>query len=162
MNELGQDINFEFSETATQNINRLLKLLKIRLGDGKIQPPTDNIGYVPDHTTENCVYTTENLLGFLILSLSDLNQIPFFTFYTFDDTKYIEFFTELLVTGATLYALSSKALIEKGREFQISDNGITFDPPTVSEILNTQYSILLQHHFEKLKLIKNNTLNLHL
>lgn len=91
MNKLGQDINFEFSETGIQNINRLLKLLKIRLGDDdKIQSPNDNVGYVYIP-----IYTTENLLGFLILSLSDLNQMPFFTFCTFDDTKYIEFFAEL-------------------------------------------------------------------
>ena len=66
----------------------------------------------------------------------------------------METFAEVLVEGATLYALASQALLERGREFQMSDNGISFDPPNLSELLNTQYSILLVHHWDKLKLIK--------
>lgn len=53
-----------------------------------------------------------------------------------------------------LYALASQALLERGREFQTTDNGVTFNPPSISELLNTQYSVLLQHHWEKLKTIK--------
>jgi hypothetical protein len=54
-----------------------------------------------------------------------------------------------------LYALASQALIERGREFQITDNGLNFNPATVSELLETQYSTLLTVYWEKLKMIKN-------
>ena len=46
----------------------------------------------------------------------------------------MEQFGEILVEGATLYALASQALIERGREFQITDNGLNFNPPTVSRV----------------------------
>lgn len=89
------------------------------------------------------------------MSLSDFNQVPHFTFFTLEDTKVIHTFTEVLVEGAVLSALASKALIERGREFQIVDGGVKFDPPTVSELMNTQYSTLLGFHWEKLKTIKS-------
>jgi hypothetical protein len=52
-------------------------------------------------------------------------------------------------------ALASQALIERGREFNITDNGVNFVPPTISELLNTQYSTLLTAYNERLKYIKN-------
>ena len=61
----------------------------------------------------------------------------------------------MLVEGAVLYALSSKALIERGREFQITDNSINFNPPSVAEMLSTQWSTELTHYWESLKYIKN-------
>lgn len=100
------------------------------------------------------IYDKEMLETFVYLSLSNFNQVPYFTFYTMEDTDVINLFNEVLVEGAVLYALASQALIERGREFQITDTGLNFDPPNVSELLNTQYSTLLQHHFEKLTLIK--------
>ena len=150
--ELGNKIDFDFSPTAITNINKLLRLMKSRLNsDGKAKS-MDTIGntiYV------DCdIYSNEALVNFLLLSLSDFNQTPHFTNFSFEDTDFIETFTEVLVTGAVLQALASQALIERGREFQITDNGLVFDPPTVSELLNTQYSTLLCHHYEKLKNIK--------
>jgi hypothetical protein len=94
------------------------------------------------------------LTTFLATALWDFNQVPYFTFFQFDDDNFVEQFGEILVEGATLYSLASKSLIERGREFQITDNGINFNPPTVSELMNTQYSTLLTHYWEKLKMIK--------
>lgn len=150
--KLGEDTNFDFSQTAIININRLLKLFKMRLasnGKAKTNDKDGNTIYIDSN-----IYSTDCLVGFLVLSLSDFNQTPTFTYFTFEDTRCIEFFTEALVSGATLYALASQALIERGREYQMTDNGITFEPPNVSEMLNTQYSSLLVKHSEKVKLIK--------
>jgi hypothetical protein len=47
-------------------------------------------------------------------------------------------------------------LIERGREFQINDNGVTFQPPGVSEILMTQYSTEYTHWESDVRLIKQN------
>ena len=151
--KLGQDSDFDFSQTAIININRLLKLFRMRLasnGKAKTNDKDGNIIYV-----DSDIYSIDQLVGFLVLSLSDFNQTPSFTYFTFDDTRCIEFFTEVLVSGATLYALASQALIERGREFQITDNGLTFDPPKVSEMLNTQYGSLLTSYNDRLKFVKN-------
>lgn len=155
--KLGQDVNFEYSQPAIKNINILLKLLKIRLasdGKNKSYDKNGNIIYI-----DSDIYSVDQLVGFLALSLSEFNSVPSFTYFTFEDTKVIEFFTEPLVSGATLYALASQALIERGKEFQITDNGVVFDPPNVSDMLNTQYETLLCKHYEKIKDIKNNIVN---
>ena len=144
--------NKNLSETAQQNSDVLVNLLQDRLrssGKAKSIDTNGNTIYV------DCdIYTKETLESFIDLSISEFNQTPYFTFYSLEDGKFVETFTEVLVEGATLYALSSQALIERGREFQITDSGLTFDPPNVSELLNTQYSVLLGHHWDKLKVIK--------
>lgn len=150
---LGDDPGFQYSQAAIKNINKLLKSLKARLNSAGKAKATDvygNIVYV------DCdIFSIDMLVTFLATALWDFNQVPFFTFFQFDDDSFVEQFGEILVEGATLYALASKSLIERGREFQITDNGLSFNPPTVSELLNTQYSTLLSHYWEKLKYIKN-------
>jgi hypothetical protein len=95
------------------------------------------------------------LIDFIATTITNFNAIPFFSFYTFEDTLFIDQFMAILVEGATLIALASQALIERGREFQITDNGVNFNPPTVSELLQTQYSALLASYDTKLKFIKD-------
>jgi len=150
--DIGNKTDFEFSTTAILNINKLLTLIKSRLnsaGKNKASDANGNVVYV------DCdVFSNEMLTHFLVLSLSDFNQAPYFTTFTFDDTKFVNTFAEVLVAGATLQALASQALIERGREFRIDDTGISFNPPNLSELLNTQYCTLLNHHAEKLKQIK--------
>lgn len=149
---LGDDPGFNYSQIAISNINKLLKMLKNRLNSsGKSkQTINGNVSYV------DCdIYSIDMLVTFLATALSDFNQTPYFTFITFDQTDYIDQFAEVLVEGATLYSLASMALIERGREFSLTDNGLNFTPPGVSELLETQYSTLLAHYWEKLKYIKN-------
>lgn len=150
--KLGDDPGFNYSQTALSNINKLLKMLKSRLNSsGKSRKVVNgNVTYI------DCdIYSIEMLTTFLAMALSDFNQTPYFTFITFDQTSFIDQFAEVLVEGATLYALSSQALIERGREFQLTDAGLNFNPPSVAEMLNTQYSTLLAHYNERLKYIKN-------
>lgn len=149
---LGDDPGFNYSQCAIKNINKLLKSLRARLnsqGKAKSVDGYGNVIYV------DCdIFSVDMLVTFLATALWDFNQVPFFTFFQFDEDSFVEQFGEILVEGATLYALASKALIERGREFQITDNGLNFNPPTVSELMNTQYSALLSHYWEKLKFIK--------
>lgn len=150
---LGDDPGFNYSQCATININKLIKSLRARLnsaGKAKSADAYGNTIYV------DCdIFSVSMLTTFLATALWDFNQVPYFTYFQFDDEGFVDQFGEILVEGATLYALASKALIERGREFQITDNGLNFNPPTVSELMQTQYSTLLSHYWEKLKYIKN-------
>lgn len=153
MTKLGNDFDFDFSPAACININKLLKLVKQRLassGKTKANDQHGNVIYV------DCdIFSVDTLVSFLVLSLSNFNQTPYFTNYSFEDDLVVDTFSEVLVEGAVVHALASKALIEKGREFKVEDNGMYFDPPSVSEMLNTQYATLIEHHFKKLKDIKS-------
>jgi len=150
---LGDDPGFNYSQAAIININHLIKSLKMRLnssGKAKSVDPYGNTVYV------DCdIFSVDMLTTFIATALWDFNQVPYFTFFEFDDNDFVKQFGEILVEGATLYALASKSLIERGREFQLTDNGLSFSPPTVSELMQTQYSTLLSHYWEKLKYIKN-------
>lgn len=133
--------------------NKCLKALKNVLRSEskfKHRDQHNNITYI-----DVDVYGNKLLNIFLDLSLSEFNQIPHFTSFTFKDEKFVNTFTNILVEGALLYALSSQALIERGREFTTTGSGIEFTPPDISEMLQTQYATLLHLHFEKLKLIKS-------
>lgn len=151
---LGDDPGFNYSQNAIMNINLLLKSLRARLdsrGKSKFKDEFGNDVYV------DCdIFSVEQLVSFLAISLSSFNQIPHDTYFTFEDTDAIAHWHEILVQGATLIALSSKSLLERGREFQLSDNGISFTPPTVSELMQTQWSAELGNHWEKVKYIKAN------
>lgn len=150
--KLGDDPGFNYSQCAIKNINKLIKSLKARLNSAGKAKSTDAFGNV---IYVDCdIFTIDTLTTFLATILWDFNQVPYFTRFTFDEDDFIEQFGEILVEGATLYALASKALIERGREFQLTDNGINFTPPTVSELMMTQYSALATMYWEKLKMIK--------
>jgi hypothetical protein len=88
--------------------------------------------------------------------LSAFNEIPTFTFFTFEDTEILSRFHEVIAQHAVIYALASKQMIEKGRELNITDNGLGFTPPGVSDVLGSQYGTELTNWFEKVKLIKAN------
>jgi len=151
--KLGDDPGFDYSQAAIKNINKLIKSLKARLNSSGKAKATDSYGNV---IYVDCdIFSVEMLTTMIATALWDFNQVPYFTFFQFDDDNFVEQFGEILVEGATLYALSSKALLERGREYQMTDNGINFNLPTVSEIMMTQYSALLSNYWDKLKIIKN-------
>lgn len=150
---LGDDPGFDYSQAAIKNINKLLKSLKARLNSSGKAKSTD--GYGNPIYVDCDIFSYDMLVTFLATALWDFNQVPYFTFFQFDEDNFVEQFGEILVEGATLYSLASKALIERGREFQLTDNGLNFNPPTVSELMTTQQGALLTHYWEKLKYIKN-------
>lgn len=151
---LGDDPGFNYSQTAIRNINKLIKAIKARLNSSGKARGTDEYGNV---VYKDCdIFSVDTLTTFVADVISEFNQIPHFTFYTFDDSDFISMFQAILVQGAVIRAMASKALIERGREYTISDNGINFTPPTVSEMLSTQWSTELTNFTEKLKQIKAN------
>lgn len=150
---LGDDVGFNYSQTAILNINKILKGLRSRLrSSGKVKRKD---AYGNDVYVSCDIYSVDILVTFVVMALSNFNSIPYFTRFTMEDTHIIDHFLEILVQGAALYALASQALIERGREFNISDNGIQFTPPSVSDLLQTQYSALLSSYNEQVKYIKN-------
>jgi hypothetical protein len=149
---LGDDVPFNYSQTAILNINKLLKGLKARL---KSSGKSSGVDQFNNPIYVDCdIYSTDQLVTFLVQSLSMFNEIPHFTAFEFHHTEIITIFYDILVQGATILALSSQALIERGREYSLTDNGVSLTPPTVSELLNTQWSTELTNHLERTKMIK--------
>lgn len=151
---LGDDPGFCYSQTAIRNINILMKTLRARLdSQGKA---TFKDEYGNDIYVDCDIYSVDSLVSFLVWSLQRFNEIPHFTLFTFEDTEMMQQFHAVIVQGALLMALSSKALLERGREFQLSDNGVQFTPPTVSELMQTEWATELANHWEVVKYIKQN------
>lgn len=152
--EPGDDVDFNFSKDEVAGINKLLKVLKKRLkSDGTRKVPDGSGGF----TNEPCnIFSDTELICFIVNSLSEFNQTPHFTSFSFADDIISDRFLSIMTQGAALLALAAQALIEKGREFSISDNGVTYQPPAVSDMLNTQYSTQLSDYRAELKFIKAN------
>jgi len=153
IHHLGDDPGFHYSQCAIININKLLKALKARLNSSGKGKSTDAYGNTTDVSTD--IFSVGTLVTFLATALTEFNEVPYFTFFTFDEDAFVDQFFEVLVSLATIYALASQALIERGREYSISDQGIQFNPPSMSEMLQTQYSGMLTQYYDKLKYIKN-------
>lgn len=150
---LGDDPGFDYTQVEIFNINKLLKTLRARLNSRGKSKSTDAFGNV---IYVDCdIFSVDQLVTFLANSITIFNEIPHFTFFTFADTMFIDQFHDVIVEGAVIWALASQALIERGREYSITDAGTSFTPPTMSEILNSQFSALLTLHNDKVKFIKN-------
>lgn len=149
--QLGDEPNGILSPIAIQNLNVLIHILRRRLqssGWHMIKDPQGNL------VRESCdIFSVDELFTFLCSSLSEFNSTPHYTGFIWEDQVVLDF-RDVIVEGAYIMALASKALIEVGREFTISDNGLSFQPPPVSAMLNGQFTTLLGPHIEKLKQIK--------
>ena len=139
----------------------MLKFLKARLrNDGK-KPVRDQFGAIVydaygDIVTEECnVFSDDLLVCFLCQALSEFNMVPFFTSYTFADELIYKLFAAALTEGAYVFATASQALVEKGRDFTISDGGLSYQPPMLGEFLQSHYGTWLTSYRERLKFIKN-------
>jgi hypothetical protein len=158
---LGDDVDFDFSEAELTGINILLKLLKCKLRSEGQKPSRDEYGaFITDGygelVMEDCnVFDDETLACFLCSALSEFNMVPFFTSFTFADEIIYKTFSAAITEGAHIIALASQALIEKGRDFTISDGGISYQPPALGDFLQTQYQNFLTSYRERLKNIKN-------
>jgi len=151
-NTPGDPFLYNFSKEEVVGINKLLKILKKRLkNDGIRKVPDGEGGYIE----EKCVvFSDSELICFLVNSLSEFNAYPHFTNFSFADSAIQDLFLDITIQGAVLLALAAQALIEKGREFVITDNGVNFQPPQIAELLNNQFSTQLADYKEKLKMIK--------
>jgi hypothetical protein len=151
---LGDDVPFDYSQNALMNVNKLIKTVKARLNSSGKALIKDKNGNM---ILQDCdIYTIDQLATFVASSLTAFNEIPTFTNFSFEDTEIINQFHEVIAQHAVIYALASKQMIEKGREFAVTDNGISFQNPGVSEVLGSQFGTELANWFEKVKLIKAN------
>lgn len=87
-------------------------------------------------------------------SLSDFNAWPAFTCFTWDTLP--ENFLGVITLGAQVFSLFAQGLLESGREFSISDNGISLVPPAISGYMQTSASTLLASYTEMKEKIKAN------
>lgn len=150
---LGDQVGFTYSQAEIFNINKLLKGLKARLNSAGLRKGTDQFG---NPIYQQCdIYSIDTLVAFLAAALTEFNAIPHTTHFTFGDDDFIDTYYAVLIQGAVIWALASKALISRGMEFSLTDNGVSFSPPSISELLNTQYTTELANFTEKLKFIKN-------
>jgi len=151
--QIGDDPRIVYSEAEIIGINILLGCLQNRLKNKVEVESTDaygNLEYV-----ECSVFTLDELTWFLKCSLSEFNQTPHFTDFTFADEFIYQRYGHIIVEGAFILAVGAQMLIEAGREFTITDNGITMNPPPLSTVLNNELSHFVNRHTEMLKYIKN-------
>lgn len=150
---LGDDVPYDYSQNAICNINKLLKLLRSRLNSRGKSRVKDAFGN--EELVDCDIFTVEALIAFLITGIEEFNAIPFYTQFTFEDTEFLKIWGSLIVQRALYEALASKQLIERGREFDLSDNGMSFKPPGVSEVLGSQYAAEMSNWLDKVKIIKS-------
>lgn len=151
-NHLGDQVGYTYSQAEIFNINKLLKGLKARLNSSGIKKGVDQFG---NPIYSQCdIYSIDTLVAFLAIALSSINQVPHFTSFTFADDWFVDTFFALIIQGALIWALASKALISRGAEYSITDSGVSFQPPTISELLNTQYSTELANFTDITKMVK--------
>jgi len=158
---ISDEVSFDFCQEEIYGINILLKFLKMRLLSVGKKPVRDiNGAFVLDAdgspVTEDCSVFDDNvLICFLMQALSEFNSTPFFTAYTFSDQIIQNLFSQIIVEGAYVFALASQSILEKGRDFTITDGGVSYQPPQLGDFLQSQYGTWLSSYRERLKFIKN-------
>jgi len=154
--QIGDAPIVEYTQDEICCINILLDLLRCRLKDRKGIKATVKDEYGADTLVDCPVFSDEELLCFLRASLSEFNQVPHFTSFGFAAPLICDRFAHVIVEGAFILAMAAQTLIEAGREFTVTDNGITFQPPPMTQVLNNNLSAFLQRHTDMLKFIKAN------
>lgn len=159
--KIGDDVLFDFTDSELEGVNLLLKLLKCRLRSSGLKPQRDEDGaFMTDGygeiITEECnVFDDDVLVCFLCQGLSEFNSTPFFTSYSFDDPIIKSLFSQMIVEGAYVFAIASQSILEKGRDFTITDGGISYQPPQLGDYLQVHYGTWLTSYRERLKFVKN-------
>lgn len=148
----GDDVDFDYNTAEIAGINYLLKILKPRIKNNGVRKVPDGSG---GFTTEECnIFTNDELIVFLTASLAEFNSIPHTTAFRFSDDIITQIYSEIITQGAVLLAYAAQMLLERGREFSITDSGVTFTAPAISELLSTQYAAQLADYKDKLKFVK--------
>jgi hypothetical protein len=155
----GQEIDPLLSSSGVKNVLLLMKLLRTRLGSDGVRRKRDQFGrYILDvngqYILEPCnVFTTDELYTFLKASLAEFNSIPHFTSFTFNDVSFVNMFQHELTEGAFIMAMALQGLREKGREFQMTDDGLSYQPPAIADYLKGFLSDFMTSYRERLKFI---------
>ncbi len=110
--------------------------------------------YLKDRDARNYAFENDEVSLFLDGALSDINAWPTFTSY--DWLTVPGDWMHLLAMGGQVMALYAQTLIEAGREFQITDNGIQFNPPGLSSAMQSIAATLVQQYAERKEKLKYN------
>ena len=135
-----------YTQAEIKNINKLL---------AKLSAILRSTAFKPDGSVCN-VFSTELLFQFLGASLSEFNETPTITTYTFSDDILVTLFSSILTQGAMLVAWSGQAILEAGNEWTMNDNGVTIQPAPVHNAISSMYNAQLSDYRAKLKEIKRN------
>lgn len=112
-----------------------LNMTRVMLKDFKLSPKVQ-------------AFTDDELNIFLDVSLADFNAQPTFTAFTWNDMECR--WLGIISRGAFIMGLFAQGLLEQGREFNITDNGISFQPPGLGSMMqNMASSISTQYSKEK-------------
>jgi len=99
-------------------------------------------------------FSEDEIDMYLESALSDFNATPMFTRFQWHDLE--DRWLHILALGAQVFALFAQGLVEVGREFVITDNGISFQPPPISSHFQSTATTLLAHYQQNKELIKGN------
>jgi hypothetical protein len=120
-------------EVNKEAVDYLCDLLLTRIaGRGKhVSNHRDITGDYKVDTVE--IIKREDQERFLQLSLSAFNA-ECGTYFGLGDVEFCKHFAALIVGYAASVALASQSLVERGREYTQTDNGVTLDPPKIAQI----------------------------
>ena len=129
----------------------LLRMLKARLNSSGKSKSKDQYG---NEVCINCdIFSKDQLVIFLEMSLHRFNLFFDKELHFGDDPISIHKFADLIVQGAVITALASKALLECGREFSMQNDGVVFTPPAISSLLMHQWEVELTDYDRKVKFL---------
>ena len=129
-------------------IAKLTDLLKIRLASKSF------VKNAKGESVELNVFTDEQLYEYLEYGLTAFNSVPNFTFITFNDGIAIANVGIYIVRYAANVTLLSRGLIEKGRQIDLEDQGMTYTSPDIAEFMLKQAELELSGWFEEVKCVK--------
>ena len=98
------------------------------------------------------IFDDMQLFTYVDLAMQDVNSHPMKTFYTLDTVP--RDWVNVVVLGAYVFALNAQSITEKARNFNVSDQGISYTPPDVPGHLTsiaTQMEQKYQLEKEKIK-----------
>ena len=153
--QLGDKIETEYGQDEINNINKLIKILKLKRQSERKQKAKDSCGNVIYIDCD--IFSINDLVTALDSSLKRFQGlIPEIEESTFLNGDFCMFFTYPLVLGAMLELLPGKALIEKGTEFTVQDNGISHNLLSLSDLVLKLIEIESYNYREEIKLIRAN------
>jgi hypothetical protein len=81
-------------------------------------------------TDDACqLFEDGQLYAYIDLALQDVNSHPMKTYYNLDTTP--RDWMNVIILGAYVFAMNAQSLTEKARNFTISDQGVTYNPPDI-------------------------------
>lgn len=100
---------------------------------------------VLNDTDEACqIFDDAQLFAYIDLAMQDLNSHPTKTFYTLDTVP--RDWINVIILGAYVFALQAQSITEKARNFVVSDQGISYNPPdlpghmmSIAQQIETKY-----------------------